>query len=86
MVALGVEGEVHHHDAVLFDDADEKDEADDGDDAEILMKEDQREKSADARGGKRGENCDGVDETFVEYAENDVDGDESGEDEQRHVG
>jgi len=35
-VALGVEGEVHHHDAVLFDDADEKDEADDGDDAEIL--------------------------------------------------
>src|SRR6267142_3378415 len=80
VVAFGVEGEVHHHDAVLFDDADQKDEADDGYDAEIQMEKNQGKESADARGGQGGKDCDGMDEAFVEHAENNVDGDESGED------
>ena len=85
MLAFGFEGEVDHHDAVFLDDADQQDDADDGDDAELLAKENQRQKSADAGGRQRGKNGDGMDEAFVQDAEDDVDGDERGQDQQRHV-
>ena len=44
---------------------------------------DQGEQRAEAGGGQRGENRDRMDEAFVEHAEDDVNGDERGEDEQR---
>ena len=46
VVALGLEGEVDHHDGVLLDDADEQDDADQGDDAEIGAGEQQGASSA----------------------------------------
>src|SRR5208282_6867649 len=86
VVALRIQREIDHHDAVLFDNADQKHETDDGNDAEILAEKDQCEKSPDTGGWKRGKNRDRMDEALVQDAEDDVDGDKSGEDEQRHVG
>ena len=45
--AFGLEGEIHHHDAVLLDDADEQDDANDGHDIEIEMEETQGKQRAD---------------------------------------
>ena len=41
---------------------------------------------ADAGGGERGEDCDGVDEAFVEHSEDDIDRDEGGDDEEKLAG
>ena len=38
LLALGVEREIDHHDAVLLHDADQQDDADQGDDAEIVAR------------------------------------------------
>ncbi len=84
-VAFGVEREVDHHDAVLLHDADQQDDADQGYDAEVLAEQDQREQRADARRGQRRKNRDRVDEAFVEHAEDDVDGDERGENQERLI-
>src|SRR6266508_2702436 len=84
--ALGVEGEVDHHDGVLLDDADEEDDADQGDDAEVRAAEEEGENRADAGGGQGGEDGDGVDIALIEDAKDDVDGDEGGEDEEGLVG
>ena len=84
--ALRVEREVDHHDRVLLHDADEQDDADEGDDVEVEAEEQQREDRADARRGQRGQDRDRVDEALVEHAEDDVDGDEGGEDQQRLIG
>ena len=79
--ALGLQGEVDHHDGVLLHDADEQDDADQRDDAEVGSGDEQGEDGADAGGGQRGENRERVDEALVEDAEDDVDGDERREDE-----
>src|SRR5229473_89264 len=42
LLALGIEGEVDHHDGVLLDDADQENDADDGDDAEDDIDDDHR--------------------------------------------
>ncbi len=84
--ALGLEGEVDHHDGVFLDDADEQDDADEADDAELFVAEHQGEQRADAGGGERREDGDGVDVALVEDAEHDVDGDEGGEDQEELVG
>ena len=72
--------------AFFLHDADEQDDADERDDAEVHVEEHEREHGADAGGGQRGENGDGMDVALVEHAEHDVDGDERGEDEERLVG
>ena len=84
--SFGFEGEVDHHDGVFLDDADEQDQADQGDDAEIGAADEERQECADAGGGERGEDRDGVDVAFVKNAQNDVDGDESGENQNQFVG
>ncbi len=86
VLALGFEGEVDDHDAVLLDDADEQNDADDGDDTEVLVEEHEREQRADTGRGERGENGNGVDEALVENAEHDVDGDQRGENEEGFIG
>ena len=77
--AFGLQGEVDHHDGVFLDDADEENDADDGDDVEVLFEEHEGEHGADAGGGKRGDDGERVHEAFVEDAENDVDREERGE-------
>ena len=83
---FGLEREVDHHDGVLLHDADQQDDADDADDVEVHAEEQQREDGADAGGGQRGEDGDGMDVALIEHAQHDVDGDERGEDEDRLVG
>src|SRR6059036_1170311 len=84
--ALGIQGEVDHHDGILLDDANEQDDADEGDDAEVDAAEEEREDGADTGGGQGGEDGDGVDVALVQDAEDDVHGDEGGEDEEGLVG
>ena len=86
MLALGFQREVHDHDAVLLDNADEQDDADDGDDAEVLAEEHEREQGAHAGRGERGKNGDGVNEALVQNAEHDIDRHQRGQDEQSLIG
>ncbi len=86
VLALGLQGEVHHHDAVLLHDADEQNDADDGDDAEILMEQHERQQRAHAGRRQRGENRDRVNEALVEHAEHDVDRHQRGQNQQRLIG
>ena len=58
VLALGLQREVDHHDAVLLHDADQQDDADDGDHAQILPEEHQRQQRAHAGRRQRGENRD----------------------------
>ena len=51
-VALGFEGEVDHHDGVLFDDADQHQDADEAIDVQVFAKEQQGGEGADAGGGQ----------------------------------
>src|SRR5260221_7623232 len=74
-------GEVDHKDGVFLDDADEEDYANVGDDGELGLEEHEREEGADARGRNCGEDGDWMNETFVQDSENDIDG-ENGGDEQ----
>jgi hypothetical protein len=66
LVAFRVECEVHDHDAVLLDDADQQDDADDGNHIEILMKEPQCEQCANTSRRQRGEDRDGMDEALIQ--------------------
>ena len=84
VVALGHDGEVDHHDAVLLHDADEQDDADERDEAELVMEQHQHRDRAHAGRGKRRENRDRMDVALVENAENEIDHDERREDQERH--
>src|SRR5207253_4881923 len=70
LLALGVEGEIDHHDGVLLDDTDEQNDADESDQGKIVADNDQSEQGAHAGGGQRRKNSDGMDVTFVENAKN----------------
>src|ERR1700756_5402513 len=71
--ALGLQGEVDHHDGVFLDDADEQDDADNGDDVEVLLEKHQSEHRADAGGWERRNDGERVHEAFVKDAKNDID-------------
>src|ERR1700722_18314530 len=77
--ALGLQGKIDHHDGVFLDDADQQNDADDGDDVEVLLEKHEREHGADAGGGKGGDDGQRMDEAFVQDAENDVNRQERGE-------
>jgi hypothetical protein len=85
VVTLGLEGEVDHHNAVLFYDANEQNDSDDADDVEVEVEEAKGEEGADAGRWQRGEDGKGVDEALVEHPEHDVDSDQRGEDEESLV-
>ena len=79
------QGEVDHHDAVLFHDADEQDDADNCHHAQILVKQNEREQRAHAGRRQGGKDGDGVDEAFVEHTEHDVDRDQGSQNQQGFV-
>ena len=83
--ALGVEGEVDHHDRVLLHDPDQENDTDQGDDAEFDAEEKQAEQRAHAGGGQGGEDRDRMHVALVQDAEHDVDGYQGGEDQPRLV-
>ena len=84
LVALGVDGEVHHHDTVLLDDADQQDDADHGDQAEIVAEQHQRRDRAGTGRGQRRQDRQRVDVALVEDAEDQVDDEQRREDQHRH--
>ena len=84
LVALGGDGEVHHHDAVLLDDADQQDHADHGDQAEIEAEQHQRGDRPRARRGQGREDRQRVDVALVEDAEDQVDDEQGRQDQHRH--
>src|SRR5208337_1146965 len=86
LVALGGDGEVDHHDAVLLDDADQEDRADQRDEAELVAEQHQRRERAEARRRQGRENRQRVDEALVEHAQDQIDADERREDQERHAG
>src|SRR5271155_1342994 len=85
MLSFRFQGEVNHHDAVLFHDADEQDNSYQRDDAEFLAADQQSQDRSDAGGRQRGKNRDGMDVTLVENAEHDVHRDERGQNQDRLV-
>src|SRR5262245_17216910 len=86
LLHFGLDRKVHHEDSVFLDDADEQDEADNGDHREFGFCEHESEERADTRGWNRGKNSDGVNETLVENAENDVHGRQRSDDQYQHRG
>ena len=83
LFAFGAHGEIHHHDAVLLDDADQHDDADDRDHAEVVAEQHQHQQGADRRRWKCRKNGQRVNEAFVEHAEDQVDDQQCGGDQIR---
>ncbi len=73
LLALRLQGEVDHHDAVLLDDADEQDDADEGDEAEIRAADQQGQQGPHPGRRQGGEDGDRVDVALVENPQHDVD-------------
>ena len=82
---LSFQGEVDHHDAVLLHNADQQDDADNRHHAQILVKQNEREQRAHAGRRQGGKDGDGVDEALIEHTENDVYGDQGGENQQGFI-
>ncbi len=80
---LGVDGEVHHHDAVLLHDADQQDDADQRDDGQVEVRAPQHEQRTHTRRRQGRKNRQRVDVALVEHAQDDVDDNQRAEDEQR---
>ena len=79
-MAFRVQGKIDHHDAVLFNDADEQNGADERDDIKIHAAQDQRDQSADAGGRQGGKYRDRVNVALIKHAENDIDRNQRRED------
>ena len=72
--ALGLQSEIHHHDAVFLDDADQQDNPNKSNDAEFGAADEQCQDSPDSGGRQGGDDGDGVNIAFVENPQNDVNG------------
>ena len=83
--ALGIQGKVHHHDAVFLDDADQQDDADQGDDAELGAAEEQGQNRPDPGRRQGGDDGDGVDIALVQHPQDDVDRHQGRQDQERFV-
>jgi hypothetical protein len=66
--ALEFQRKIHHHDRVLFNDADQHDQADKTVDIQLHVKDGQGQQAAKGSGGQARQNRDGVDKAFVEDA------------------
>src|SRR5208282_3339371 len=80
---FGGQRKVDHQNGVLLDDTDQQNNADHGDNAKVLVKDHECKDGADSGGRKGGNNCEGMDVTLVENAQDDIDGHESGNNEER---
>src|SRR5215471_73341 len=85
LLALGMKGEVDHHDPVLLDDADQQEDADDGDHAQIEAKRHQQQDRPDSRGWQGRQNGDRVDGAFVENAQDEINDNQSRGDQERRA-
>ena len=83
-LGFGLDGEIDHEDGVFLDDADEQNNSDQGNEREFRFEKHHGEKSADAGGGQSRKYGDGMDKTFVQDAEDDVNGGKSRDDENKH--
>ena len=72
--------------AFFFDDADEHDEADEGIDVEVVVEDGEGGEHAEAGGGEAAKNGEGMDEAFVEDAEDEVDEDDGDDEQPAHAG
>ena len=79
--ALGLQGEVDHHDGVFLDDPHQHDHAHKGVDVQVHMKEHQGQQGPHPGGRQAREDGHGVDEALVEDAQDHVD-DQDGHDQQ----
>ena len=86
MLALAFERKVDHHDAVLLHDTDQQNDADNRHHAQILAKNNQREKSAHARRRERRQNRNRMDEALIQNPKHNVDGDQRRQNQQRLIG
>src|SRR5215469_10942173 len=84
--ALGFERKINHHDGVFLDDADQQNQANEGDDTELHLEEQKRQDGSHTRGGKRGENGDGVNIALIEHTQHNIDSDERGKNQHWLVG
>ena len=76
---LRIKGKVHNHDAVLLHNADQQHDTDDGNDTKILPEKPQCQQCADACRRQRGEDRERMEEVLIEHSQNDVDGDQRGQ-------
>jgi len=83
VVALGSNGEVDQHDAVLLDDTDQQNDSDDPDHGQIHSTDTQGQQGTNACRRERRENRQRVNEALVQHAENDVDHDKRRADQNR---
>src|SRR5579885_1694179 len=85
-LGLRLHSEIHHKDGILLDDTDKQNDADQSNEGQLNFEEHQEEERANAGGRNRGKNRDWVNETFVQDAEDDVNGGKRGDDEHEHGG
>ena len=76
VIAFRLQREVHHHDAVLLDDADQQDDADQRDHAQVVAAGHQDQQRADAGRWQRRQDRQRVDVALVQQTQHDVDGDQ----------
>jgi hypothetical protein len=83
LVTLGMNREVHHHDAVLLDDADQQDDADQPHDRQVEVKQHQHQECSHASRGEGGENGQRMDVALIENTQDDVHHQQRRQDQQR---
>ena len=83
LLAFGRDGEVHHHDPVLLDDADQENDSDEGDQGEVGTEDLQREQGAQTRRGQRRDDRQRMREALVEHTEHDIDREQRRDDQER---
>ena len=69
---LGVNGEVDHHDRILFNYTEQHDDTDEGVEVKLLAEDVQRQQCSEDGGGQAGENRDRMDEALIENAQHNV--------------
>jgi len=81
-LAFSLKRKIDNHDAVFLHDADQQDDSNDGHYGEILVANDKCEQRTDSCRRQGGQNRDRVNETLIENAQNDVNGDQRRENQQ----
>ena len=78
-----MDSEIHHHDPVLLDDADQQDDADQRDHRQVVTADPQDQQRTEAGRRQRRQDRQRVDVALVQQAEHDVHGDQRGRDQVR---
>ena len=82
LAPFGLQGEIHHHDAVFFHDADQQNNADDGDDGKLQPEGQQGGHGPESGRGQGRQDGQGMDGALVEDAEHDIHRDQGGQKQQ----